>query len=105
MTAPGEEITVSPTGRVAKHVRDGDRYVLVASNGGAPNHPSWHLNLAEHPEVELQVGAEKFTAKARTASPKERPRLWRLMASIFPRYDGYQRKADREIPVVIVERA
>jgi deazaflavin-dependent oxidoreductase (nitroreductase family) len=84
---------------------DGEgRYVLVASKGGAKEHPSWYLNLVEHPAVGLQVGAERFAARARTATAEERPRLWRLMASIWPPYDDYQRKTEREIPVVIAER-
>ncbi len=84
---------------------DGEgRYVLVASKGGAPEHPSWYLNLVEHPEVWLQVGAERFAARARAATAEERPRLWRLMASIWPPYDDYRRKTEREIPVVIAER-
>lgn len=84
--------------------RDGDRYLVVASSGGARRHPSWYLNLSENPEVDVQVGAERFTARARTASAKDRARLWRSMAAIWPDYDTYQRKTDREIPVVILER-
>ena len=86
--------------------QDGDHYLVVASNGGAPDHPLWYLNLVEDPEVELQVGADKYTARARTATAKEKPRLWRLMSKIFPRYDKYQlraAKAGRDIPLVIVE--
>jgi deazaflavin-dependent oxidoreductase (nitroreductase family) len=85
--------------------KDGEeRYLLVASKGGAPEHPSWYLNLTEHPEVEVQVGADKFAARARTADAQEKPRLWQVMASIWPDYDGYQKKTGRDIPVVIVER-
>jgi deazaflavin-dependent oxidoreductase (nitroreductase family) len=83
--------------------RDGKNYLLVASNGGAPKHPLWYLNLVENPEVEIQVGADKFAGRARTAAKEEKPRLWKLMAEIFPRYDEYQAKAGREIPLVIVE--
>jgi deazaflavin-dependent oxidoreductase (nitroreductase family) len=83
---------------------DADRYVLVASVGGAAKNPAWYLNLVEHPEVELQVRAEKFMGRARSANAEEKPRLWRLMASIWPDYDNYQTKTEREIPVVIVER-
>ena len=82
----------------------GDRYVLVASNGGAPKHPAWYLNLIEHPEVEIHVGPDRFPARARTATAEEKPKLWKTMASIFPRYDAYQEKAGRDIPLVIVER-
>ena len=85
--------------------KDGEeRYLLVASKGGAPEHPSWYLNLTEHPEVEVQAGADKFAARARTADAQEKPRLWQVMASIWPDYDGYQKKTDRDIPVAIVER-
>lgn len=85
--------------------QDGDRYLLVASNGGAPHHPAWCLNLIAHPEVDLQVGPETFAARARLASADEKPPLWRRMTALFPLYDGYQAKAGRDIPVVIVERA
>jgi deazaflavin-dependent oxidoreductase (nitroreductase family) len=81
---------------------DGDRYVLVASNAGATNHPAWYLNLIEHPDVVVQVGSDRFAARAATA--EEKPRLWGLMVSIFARYDVYQKKVGRNIPVVIVER-
>jgi deazaflavin-dependent oxidoreductase (nitroreductase family) len=83
---------------------DGERYVLVASSGGGANHPSWYFNLVANPEVYVQVGAEKFTARAMTAVGDERERLWRLMADKWPDYDRYQQKANREIPVVILER-
>lgn len=83
--------------------RDGERYLLVASNGGASRHPLWYLNLSEDPNVELQVGADKFAARARTATPREKPRLWKIMSKIYPQYDKYQAKANREIPLVIVE--
>jgi deazaflavin-dependent oxidoreductase (nitroreductase family) len=83
--------------------RDGDRYLVVASRGGSPEHPSWYLNLVEHAEVDLQVEAAKFSARARTANADEKPRLWSLMTSIWPDYDNYQSKTDRDIPLVILE--
>jgi deazaflavin-dependent oxidoreductase (nitroreductase family) len=83
--------------------RDGDRFVVVASKGGAKKHPEWYLNLVENPEVEVQVGAEKFKARARPASPDEKPKLWHLMTSIWTEYDSYQARTKREIPVVILE--
>lgn len=85
--------------------RDGDRYAVVASQGGDPRHPAWYLNLLDSPEVEVQVGAEKFTARARTADAGEKARLWPLMTAIWPAYDEYQAKTDRDIPVVVLERA
>jgi deazaflavin-dependent oxidoreductase (nitroreductase family) len=83
---------------------DGDRHVVVASNGGSTGHPSWYHNLSANPDVEVQVGADTFKARARTASGAERARLWELMNEVWPDYAGYQRKTDREIPVVVLER-
>jgi deazaflavin-dependent oxidoreductase (nitroreductase family) len=84
--------------------KDGDRYVVVASRGGHENHPAWYLNLVANPDVEVQVAADKFSASARTATSEEKARLWPLMASIWPAYNDYQSKTDREIPVVVLER-
>jgi len=84
--------------------QDGDRYIVVASNGGKNKHPSWYLNLLENPELDMQVGADKFIARARPATAEERPRLWELMTSIFPMYETFRKKTSREIPVVILER-
>lgn len=85
--------------------RDGERYLVVASNGGSKGHPSWYLNLVSEPEVEVQVGAEVFAARARPAAAAEKPPLWQTMAEIFPQYEKYQQKTARQIPVVIIERA
>jgi deazaflavin-dependent oxidoreductase (nitroreductase family) len=76
---------------------------VVASNGGAKRHPSWYLNLVENPDVRIQVGPEELEARARTATTRQKPRLWRLMADIWPDYDGYQSRTKREIPVVVLE--
>jgi deazaflavin-dependent oxidoreductase (nitroreductase family) len=84
--------------------KDGDHYVVVASRGGHKQHPAWYLNLVENPEVEVQVNADKFTARAHTATPEEKARLWPVMAAIWPAYDDYQAKTDREIPVIVLER-
>jgi deazaflavin-dependent oxidoreductase (nitroreductase family) len=84
--------------------RAGDRYVIVASRGGAPDHPGWYKNLVAKPDVRLQVAAERFAARARTASGDERTRLWQVMAKIWPAYDEYQAKTSRQIPVVVLER-
>ena len=83
---------------------DGDRYVIVASQGGAPTHPSWYQNLEQEPNVELQVLDEVFPAQARTAEGEERERLWQLVNQQWPDYDSYQARTDREIPVVVLER-
>ena len=80
------------------------RYVVVASKGGAPKHPGWYLNLVAQPEVGVQVIAERFQAKARTATGEERAALWKKMAAIYPPYNAYQDRTEREIPVVVLER-
>ena len=82
----------------------GDDYLVVASKGGSDAPPAWYLNLQADPEVEVQVRADKFTARARTATADEKPALWRQMTAIWPDYDNYQRKTEREIPVVVLER-
>jgi deazaflavin-dependent oxidoreductase (nitroreductase family) len=85
--------------------QDGDNYMVIGSRGGAPSHPQWYLNLSADSGVQVQVKADKFNARARTASPEEKPRLWGIMAKIYPPYDEYQGRTDREIPVIILERA
>lgn len=137
------EPTNSPTGWVAKHIRDyvdsegrkGHRwngqntllltttgrrsgtarrtaliygedsgnYIVVGSYGGKDSHPYWYLNLRANPDVIVQVGPEVFTARARTASAGEKPALWKLMVSLFPTYESYQKRTMRDIPVVILE--
>ena len=84
---------------------DDGRYVVVASKGGAKHHPDWYLNLQADPDVHVQVKADRFAARARTAEGEERVRLWERMAEIWPAYDDYRQKTDREIPVVVLERA
>jgi deazaflavin-dependent oxidoreductase (nitroreductase family) len=83
---------------------DGGNYVIVASQGGTPQHPDWYLNLEAQPEVGVQVKADKFRARARTAEGDERERLWTQLNRIWPHYDEYQTKTDRVIPVVVLER-
>lgn len=85
--------------------KDGDNYIIVASRGGHQNHPAWYLNLRENPEVEVQVGADNFTAVAHTAGDEDKARLWPLMTSIWPAYNDYQAKTERTIPVVILTPA
>jgi deazaflavin-dependent oxidoreductase (nitroreductase family) len=78
--------------------------VLVASRGGAPEHPAWYLNLEANPEVGVQVKADTFRARARTTEGEERERLWKMMNEIWPHYDEYQTKTTRQIPVVVLDR-
>jgi deazaflavin-dependent oxidoreductase (nitroreductase family) len=84
--------------------RSGDDYLVVASHGGAPEPPAWYRNLSEDEDVRVQVRADRFAARARTATRQEKPELWRTMTGIWPSYDEYQGKTDREIPVVVLER-
>lgn len=83
---------------------DADRYVIVGSKGGGHEHPAWYLNLVATPEVEVQVGSDWFLATARTAFGDERLRLWHMMMEIYPPYPDYQKRTQREIPVVVLER-
>ena len=84
--------------------RSGDDYLIVASKGGSDKPPAWYVNLRENPEAEVQVLADKFRARARDATPEEKPEMWREMVSHWPDYDAYQERTDREIPVVVLER-
>lgn len=81
------------------------RYLLVASYAGSDAHPKWYLNLREHPDVEVQIRGERFAAHARTATPEEKPALWAVMTEIYPRFADFQDSTEREIPLVILERA
>jgi deazaflavin-dependent oxidoreductase (nitroreductase family) len=86
------------------HRTDGDRWVIVASKGGAPKHPGWFQNLEADPEATIEVPGEKIPVRARVAEGEERERLWKLMAEAWPDYDQYQTRTDRQIPVVVLER-
>ena len=93
-----------PTTTPLIYARDGDRYVIVASQGGAPDDPGWYRNLVKTPEVELQIKDEVFRARATTAEGAERERLWRKANAVWRHYDEYATRTDREIPVVVLER-
>lgn len=81
---------------------DGDDYVVIASKGGADEHPDWYVNLHADPRVEVQVADRVFSAEARTASSEEKDRLWPMMAEIWPDYDRYAERTDRDIPLVVL---
>ena len=83
----------------------GDGYAIVASKGSADEPPAWYLNLTEDPTVEVQVKDDVFTARARTVSPEERAEIWPQMVVQWPAYDEYQASTEREIPIVLLERA
>ena len=81
----------------------GESFVLIASNGGAPRHPAWFHNLKRHPRAEVQVDGRRLVVRARQAKPQERAELWRQMTRVWPLYNGYQQRTDREIPIVLLE--
>jgi len=84
---------------------DGDRWVIVASKGGSPQHPAWFRNIEAHPDaISIQVGDEVIPVQATVAEGQERERLWRLMAEVWPDYDAYAQRTDRDIPVVVLSR-
>jgi deazaflavin-dependent oxidoreductase (nitroreductase family) len=84
--------------------RDGDRMVIIASFGGAPKHPAWYHNLVANPDVTVEVGTEKFTARASVPQGAERDRLFKAQAAMMPNFDEYQRNTTRRIPAVVLER-
>jgi deazaflavin-dependent oxidoreductase (nitroreductase family) len=86
------------------HRTDGDRWVIVASKGGAPDDPGWYKNLSADPDISIQVKGEEIPVRASDAEGEERSRLWQLMTEVWPAYDQYQERTSREIPVVVLER-
>ena len=86
------------------YTRDGDRWVIIASNGGAPTNPAWHHNLVARPTAAVEVGGATFPVRARVAAGAERDRLYDQMAAQMPGFAEYQRKTTRMIPVVTLER-
>jgi len=83
---------------------DGDGWVIIASNGGSPNHPAWWLNLRSRPEASVQIGRQTYPISAVEAAGEDRERLWRRMADMYKGYDGYAQKTTRQIPVVVLRR-
>ena len=81
----------------------GDDYIVVASKGGAPQHPGWYRNILANPDVDVQAGTAKMKARARTATGEERARLWEKALEFWPPYADYQKKTEREIPVVVLD--
>ena len=82
--------------------RDGDDYLVVASMGGAPQHPQWYLNLVANASAQIQDRSEHIDVTARTAREDEKARLWKIVAEQWPNYDVYQSRTDRVIPVVVL---
>ena len=84
---------------------DSGGYCVIASKGGAPNHPAWFLNLSTDPNVQVQVVNDRFAAVARVAEGAERERLWQMMVDYYAPYTDYQAATQRQIPVVVLDRA
>jgi deazaflavin-dependent oxidoreductase (nitroreductase family) len=88
---------------LASPLQEGDRIVLVASNGGAPRHPDWYLNLRDGPDVEVMMRGRRGPMRARTATPDEQTRLWPLVTNGSPSYGRYRARTTRAIPIVVLE--
>ncbi|MDQ6817118.1 MAG: nitroreductase family deazaflavin-dependent oxidoreductase [Actinomycetota bacterium] len=86
------------------HRTDDGRWVVVASQGGAPDHPNWYKNLRADPEATIEVKEERIPVRASVAEGEDRARLWGLMTEAWPPYNQYQQKTAREIPVVVLEQ-
>ncbi len=84
------------------YVKDGDRLVIIASKGGAPTNPDWYYNILAHPLVTVEVGTEKFQARAAVASEPERTRFYKKMIEMAPSFAEYQQKTTRTIPVIVL---
>ena len=84
------------------YVMDGEDFVIIASKGGAPTHPDWYLNLRNDPEATVEIGDREVRVRAEEADPQEKARLWRKMVEMYPTYDDYQKKTEREIPLLIL---
>jgi F420H(2)-dependent quinone reductase len=85
------------------YIRDGDSYVIVASKGGYPQNPAWFHNLKANPDTQVQVKHRKIPVRARVATPEERERLWPEVVKAYKGYAAYQKRTEREIPLVILE--
>jgi deazaflavin-dependent oxidoreductase (nitroreductase family) len=104
LTAQGAKSGQVRTTPLVYH-RDGDRYVIAASMGGAPQNPAWYHNLVKHPEAEIEVGSEKFKVRAKPiAKGPERDRLYEAHGENFAAFRDYPKKTNRIIPIVVLER-
>ena len=87
------------------YVMDGEDFVIIASKGGAPSHPAWYLNLKGNPEATVEIGDREVRVRAREADSEEKARLWQKMVEMYPTYDDYQKKTEREIPLLVLHPA
>jgi len=86
------------------YIRDDERFVVIASKGGAPNHPGWYYNILAHPRLTVEVGTETFQVDAKVAGEPERTRLYNKMVEMMPAFDDYRRRTERVIPVIVLLR-
>ncbi len=86
------------------YIQDGDRFVVIASKGGAPTHPDWYFNIVANPDLMVEVGKEKFRVHATVAKEPERTRLYNKMVEMMPGFDDYRRRTTRMIPVLVLTR-
>lgn len=84
------------------YLRDGEDFVVIASNGGAPKHPAWYFNLMANPDATVEISGDETRVRAEEASPEEKARLWPKVVEMYSGYEGYRRKTDREIPLVFL---
>ena len=98
--AKSQQLRVNPVA----YTMDGDRFVIIASKGGAPTNPAWYYNLVAQPLVTLEVGTEQFQARATVPAEPERTRLFNQMAAARPGFAEYQRKTTRTLPVIVLTR-
>jgi len=106
LTTTGRKSGQPRTVLLSSPLQEGSSYVVVASRGGDDTHPAWFLNLRENPDVEVRlIGKASQRMRARVATPDERARMWPLIAGKYRNYAGYQRRTDREIPLVLLEPA
>jgi deazaflavin-dependent oxidoreductase (nitroreductase family) len=84
------------------YVMDGEDFVVIASKGGAATHPAWYLNLRANPEATVEIGDREVQVEAEEADPEEKARLWQKMVEMYPAYDAYQEKTEREIPLLVL---
>lgn len=94
-----------PRTTVLNYAADGDRLILIASNGGDDREPQWYRNLKANPDVTVQVGSQTRRMRAATGTPEEKSRYWPVMTAAYPGYDKYQTKTERDIPVVVLDPA
>ena len=102
LTATGRK-SGQPRTQPLSYTQAGDGYAVIASKGGAPQHPLWYLNLQANPLADVTVGRETRKVRARDTEGEERERLWRALADLYPGYDKYAKKTNRLIPVVVLE--